>query len=324
MAFQGIQQTNKVPQNSTEKVGAFSGYIRRPKMHHTGITAQIFGENGEDADIILALSLSHFQDSRVFINIYLIKNADGVSLKDNGKYPNIASFEGFIRRSNPTREGMVAQLFAANGDNADQVAELSKSNYQDCLVFVDIRGPFAATTKPLLESENNIEIDQNYSKKITKKQKEDYQKKEKAYKKMNDQLYFSGLLVKAEVLGLLGEPIQFKQWLEKNQHCGIHMEDVAHCLNSAEAILVPGLPVPFNYYPVCSKHKEQILDDNLFDKNKFYYQIKHHNLQQSWAQQRLKELFSIDGDSEPNPTLVLEWLHSKNVKGIPEKYKPVP
>lgn len=48
MAFTGQQPVLK----TDEQLGAFTGYIRRPTPANTGMTAQIFGENGNDADTI--------------------------------------------------------------------------------------------------------------------------------------------------------------------------------------------------------------------------------------------------------------------------------
>ena len=71
MAFTGQQQSLK----TSEQLGAFTGYIRRPTPTNAGMTAQIFGENGNDADTILALSLSKYQEAEVFVNVYIIKDA---------------------------------------------------------------------------------------------------------------------------------------------------------------------------------------------------------------------------------------------------------
>ena len=61
---------------TNEQLGVFSGYIRRPIPNQSGMIAQIFGENGDDADTILALSLSKYQDVQVYVNIYLIKDSN--------------------------------------------------------------------------------------------------------------------------------------------------------------------------------------------------------------------------------------------------------
>ena len=199
MAFNG-QTTLK----TDEQLGAFTGYIRRPTPTNAGMTAQIFGENGNDADTILALSLSKYQNAEVFVNIYLIKDASGQIMKKDGVYPLISSFLGFVRRSMPKNEGMIAQFFSPNGSYADEVSKLSKSDYLDCLVFVDVRGNLAVNKQQELQIENIKDIDTNYISTMTKLEKKEVEKREKTYKKMNEHLQFSEFLQRKDVLIALG------------------------------------------------------------------------------------------------------------------------
>lgn len=67
-----------------EPMDGFRGAVRRPKPLQTGMVAQIYGENGPDADVIVALSLSKFADQRFKFRVRVIQDADG---KDMGKKP---------------------------------------------------------------------------------------------------------------------------------------------------------------------------------------------------------------------------------------------
>lgn len=53
----------------------------------------------------------------------------------------LAEFSASVRRPKPQEDGMIAELFAANGKDADAVMALGASNVQDALADVDIRGP---------------------------------------------------------------------------------------------------------------------------------------------------------------------------------------
>lgn len=303
-----------------EQLGAFSGYIRRPKPNVSGMTAQIFGEDGNDADTILALSLTKFQDAEVFTNIYLVKDPQGQIMKKNGAYPLIASFSSMVRRSIPTQGGMIAQLFSPNGEDADSITELSKSMYQDALVFVDIRGNLSKNKN--INEENFNEIDILCLDKYTKIEKQQLLKQEKAFKKMNELLTLSEFLYKIEVYSSLGNKEFFKDWLAKHQTCS-HLQE-NRCLNESTYTEVSFLPAPFNFLPVCDEHKSDLNSIEHIHNNKTYYEMKHRFLIKDWAWSVMKEKFSHDGKSEPDPNKIIEWATEKKLSNyLPEKYTNV-
>lgn len=317
MAYTG-QDT---PKNTDEQLGAFSGYIRRPTPSTAGMVAQIFGENGDDADTILALSLSKYQDAQVFVNMYLIKDSDGKIMKENNQYPVICSFLGFVRRSNPKKEGMIAQFFAPNGDAADEVANLSKSNYQDSLVFVDVRGSLAIKNKNEIQTQNMENINEHYLNKLTKQEKDELQKKEKQFKKLNELLELD-FLSRIEVVTSLGRPEEFQNWLVNKQTCAHHQDKA--CLNLSGVVKVNGLLQPFNYLPACEEHQPKMLDQAHIDTHQLYYEMRHRYLLKQWAVHMLKQKFSTDISSEPDPSKVVEWAAEKNLsRYLPAKYHAV-
>ncbi len=317
-AFTGAE--NEVVTN--EQLGVFSGYIRRPIPSQTGMMAQIFGEDGEDADTILALSLTKYQNLQIFVNIYLVKDPDGRIMKKGDEYPLICSFLGFVRRSKGLKDGMIAHIFAPNGENADAVALLSKSEYQDCLVFVDVRGATASENLEIIKEENNKEIDTNYADKITKQQIKEFTQKEKQFKKMNEQIQFSEFLYRIEVLSALGNAEEFKTWLNDTQLCS-HKQDNA-CMNNSHVIEVSHIFKPFNYLPICSEHEKSLSDEEYLENNKTYYEMKHRLLSKEWAWNMMKKKFSFDGKSEPDPEKVIQWAASRNLaKFLPSKYEAI-
>lgn len=309
------------PKNTEEQLGAFSGYIRRPMPSVTGMMAQIFGENGDDADTILALSLSKYQDAQIFVNMYLVKDADGQIMKKDDGYPLICSFLGFVRRSKPSKEGMIAQFFAPNGENSDEVAKLSKSEYQDALVFVDVRGSLAIKDKDQIQQQNIQEISKNYLNKLTKPEKEEINRKEKAYKKLNELLELD-FLSRIEVLRSLGTPEDFKNWILLKQSCA-HAQEKS-CSNDSGVVKLDGLLQPFNYLPACDEHTNEMMTPQHFNDNALYYEMRHRLLLKQWAIEELRKKFAEGGYSEPNPARVIEWSAGKGIaKYLPTKYQAI-
>lgn len=304
-----------------EQMGVFSGYIRRPLPNQAGMIAQIFGENGDDADTILALSLSKYQDVQVFVNIYIIKDPDGKIMKQGEEYPVISSFLGFVRRSLPKKDGMIAQFFSPNGEHADSVALLSKSEYQDCLVFVDVRGSLASKEPEKVKQENITEIDTHYSEKITKHQKIDLNRKDKSFKKMNEQIRLSEFLYRIEVVSALGDTQDYQKWL-KNRLC-VHSQE-RQCKNPVNVIAVDGFFKPYHYLPCCDVHAPELSNVEHLEQNRIYYEMKHRLLIKEWVWEKMQEQFSLDGGEEPDPAKVIDWAASHNVsKYLPHKYLPV-
>ncbi len=318
MAYTG----NPSPTETSEQMGAFSGYIRRPTPSASGMTAQIFGENGDDADTILALSLSKYQDAEVFVNIYLVKDSVGKIMKDGDKYPLIASFVGFVRRSMPKKDGMIAQFFAPNGEHSDSISVLSRSDFQDCLVFVDVRGKKAMSDQDKIEQENMQEINLHYADRITKNEKSEFARKEKSFRKMNEILELSDFLSRIEVMTSIGNVEEYKDWLIKTQTCS-HLQEKP-CLNHSHVIQVPSLIKPFNFMPVCDEHFKDLESEKHIEENSLYYEMKHRLILKHWVWTRFKEKFSYDGKSEPDPSRIIEWAASKNIaKYLPSKYQAI-
>ena len=297
-----------------DNIGAFSGYIVRPIPNQNGMIAQVFGENGEDADMILALSLSKFQDIPVHVDIYYVKNSVGQIMKNNDLYPLIASFDGFIRRSLPKKEGMIAQFFSPNGKDADAVSILSKTEYQDSLVFVDIKNTTTAE-KPSIENKT-IEIDQNYADKITIEQKKELLKKEKQWAKEWEKIKSSEFFFNEILISNVGTPEEYKEWLFQNKPCvSIQNEK---CLETCNPHEVNFGYHSYNFISACEKHLTAILLNN--NENSLYYDMKYRIIIKEWVWSKIKTKFYNKHISVPDFEKATEWFKKLNIdKHIPKK-----
>lgn len=321
MAFTGNEQQ---PINN-EQLGVFTGYLRRPSTTQTGMTAQFFGPNGQEADMIATLALSKFQDLEVFVSIYLIKDANGQLMKDNGKYPVISSFLCYIRRPTSSKHnsdaGMVANFYAPNGHGADAMTKLCFSDLVDSLVFVDIRGSLALKDKEIIDEENIEFIDDNYSNVITTHEMKLIKKNEKKFKKMNEIILNGEFLTRQDVVSALSRsPESFKEWLTANHACIAPTE--RPCLNDSNTVEIDFVFKPHNYLPCCDQHKKLFSDLDHLEQYKRFYELKHRLLLREWAWSVMKERFSLDGTSEPDPARIIAWADSKKlINYLPEKYK---
>ncbi len=70
-----------------EEIGGFYGYVRRPKPLVCGMVACIFGEDGEEADMITATGLSRYLETPVQVCIRLVKEPSGAPAGKREKGP---------------------------------------------------------------------------------------------------------------------------------------------------------------------------------------------------------------------------------------------
>lgn len=222
--------------------GAFAGYVRRPKPSIHGMTSQFFGENGQSADTILALSLTKFQDREVGVKVYLVKDPNGMLMKqEDGLYPLLTYFNGFIQRSMAQKDGMTAQIFAQNGVNADALSETSKTEYQDALVYIEImsepldelaildqvgtlgymramnkkEGNVVCIQTPSYAANVTKHIDELYKDTIPLSQHKQLEKAQNKSKKLWEKLKKSGFFKNDYVVGKIASQEAFKTYLSK-------------------------------------------------------------------------------------------------------------
>lgn len=305
---------------SADLIGAFSGYIRRPLPSLSGMVAQIFGPNGEESDSILALSLTKYLDAEVFVTIYQIKDSNGVLKKQNDNYPKIAQFLGIIRRAAASRGGMTAQFFAANGKDADAVTELGKSQYFDSLVFVEVRGKFAALSANDYVAPTKT-IDQDFANKVTQYELKEYKKSEKKFKKFNDILSLSGFYRKKEVIYALAKEKDYINWLCANSCCWASNPTCNH--TPVIPFELKNIAGPFNYLAFCQEHLDMIKDNyNTMINNDTYFEIKHNLKLQEFTQQELRNKFALSNNLEADSYKIYQWTKDNNLtKYLPSAWK---
>lgn len=136
-------------------LAAFGARIRRPKPVADGMVAELFATNGSDADAVLPLGRTEYQGATVDVDI-----------RKGGE--TLGGFQAEVQRPAPLQSGMVAKFLGEDGDNADAIAALSLSKYQDAEVSVEVRlvklpngataklapvrGPFAEQSAVLFKS----------------------------------------------------------------------------------------------------------------------------------------------------------------------------
>lgn len=312
------------PDNSLQ-IGAFSGYNRRPLPDRTGLTAQFYGENGDDADMISALSLTKFLDADVFVKVHLIKDSHGQIMKTAGAFPMISSFQAKIQRPKGLRDGMVANLFAPNGANADQVNVLGLSKFLDSLVFVEILKPEAApltptTPKPNLDSlpETSSELDE-LAQHLTPFERRALQKKGKAFAEANRLLKIAGFLRTPAVWPRLGSELDYQAWVDTIPCCA---PGDTPCNNHATAFKIPAeTHMHYMLIPFCEMHAK-IAEEGVMPGGIAFFRMRRDILIQEWAWQRIKETVgATPGLDEPDPQKIFSWAHQNGLtQNIPANY----
>jgi hypothetical protein len=320
--------TAQVPPETPElQIGAFSGYNRRPLPDRSGLTAQFYGENGDDADMISALSLTKFLEADVYVKIHLIKDSVGQIMKRNGSFPMISSFKAKVQRPKGLKEGMVANLFAANGDDSDQVNILGLSKFLDAFVYVEILKPEAAPEQtipaaPLQDAllpEISAELD-SLAHHLTPFERKALQKKTKAYVEANRLLKMSGFLRQPSVWTQLGTELDYQAWLDAIPCCA---PGNTPCTHTATAFKIPSESHQrYALVPFCKEHAIQA-DAGLMPGGIAFLRMRRDVLIQEWAWERLLAMLSISVSThtEPDPQKIFAWAHEhKLTQHIPANY----
>jgi len=285
-------------------VGAFSGYLRRAKPSKEGLTAQIFGENGHDADIISTMHLTRFQEAPVRVRIFMVKDHQG-----RLKQQFLCEFIAKIKRPSANDQGQVAQFFGDNGPNADAVNILNQSAYLDALVFVELRKPEErefVVLEPLMEPPEGIEEE---AKRMVPSELKQLKKQQRVAEEGITLLRREGFFLLDPVLACLGKEPDYTQWISSQGCC--HPGQAPCGLEPVQAFRLPHthhLKRPYEYVPLCHQHllmwqqgesgiqaPEAFLDS----------QRKRHN--QLWAQQTLRQVLGVPDGFSPMPAPIHAW-----------------
>lgn len=296
-------------------VGSFSGYIHRPKPYNSGMLSIFYGEDGEDADTITALSLTKFQDIKVLVKVNLIKDSIGKIMKDaKGEYPLICQYSSTIRRPTPTKGGMLANFFATNGDDADSVNELGKSRYQDSLVFIEVFSDTDIYTSE--QDKKEIISKQKAEEKPTIKEKVAITKTAKKNNEAHKVLLVSGFYKNQTVWAVIGTPKDFEEWLFTKSKCYI-TDNGFNCENKDIKTINFKESNPFYQLNVCDKHSKK---ENVSGGEE-YYLLKHNSLIQEWAIERIKANTYTPNDININPQTLVEYASKNNIlQFVPKNY----
>lgn len=306
------------------QIGAFSGYNRRPLPDKSGLTAQFYGENGDDADMISALSLTKFLEADVYVKIHLIKDSFGKIMRaEDGRYPLIAQFSGKIQRPKPQRDGMIANFFAANGDDADQINELGLSKYLDAFVYVEILKPEAAPqpnapTEAVLLPSPQADLDA-LALHLTPAERKALAKRSKAFQEANRLLKMSGFLNQPAVWSCLGSELEFQTWLDDMPCCAPGDQPCAH---KAKAFKIPAESHQrYSMISFCPEHAAQA-ESGALPGGIAFMRLRRQVLIQEWAWEALRSVVGTpQGIEEPDPQKVMSWaLEHKLSQYVPPNY----
>lgn len=306
-------------------IGSFAAFVRRPIPKAGGFVANFFGENGDDADIVSVLSLTKYQDRDVYINVYWIKNADGEDMSESspdGKYPKITSFGGKINRPLPNKDGMLAQFFAHDGENADAVNILGNSVYVDSLVYVDILGETKTGVNIYdgYEEKTQQHILTTHAHKVVESVKKDYLKKSKTYEKINNILHQSSFLEKKEVLDVINKTSNYQDYIKK-QKCVCQ-----NCENIGNNV-VKLSKQPYSEVPVCDEHYDLVFNavqSGNYEQiagREYHLEMVALRLNRRYVFQHFIDNFSLTGKEEPDSLKILTWAAENKINQfLPEDF----
>lgn len=305
------QDENQI--SDENQIGAFAGYIRRPKPTESGMVAQFFGENGSDADTICALSLTKFQDANVHVEVHVVKDPNGVPVRgENGEHPLVASFAALSRRPVPQKEGMMAQFFAANGHDADQVVDLGKSGMQDAFVFVQIFKSKAGV-RGAFRPELNAALAKVAERKTVAERKE-LRNFAKSWEISARKLEMSGFLRSSTVQSALGRDEDYLSWLSDAPCCA---PGDAPCSGRSTAFRLDSPNSKrFAYVPLCAEHSAVAVRDG-FPGGRQFLSMKQALLVQRWAWDQLCSVVGLeDGVKHPDPAKIWAWAAKHNIQSL--------
>lgn len=311
-----------------DTIGSFYGFLRRAKATKQGLTAQVFGENGNDADFITTLHLTRYLDACVKVSVWMVKDASGKLFNENGKNPLLSEFIGTIKRPLPSDAGQTAQFFGINGINADSINQLNESRYQDALVLVEIQkatpGMMADEIKTLtpeeeLESGKGRLTEQEESK-LKKQQK----KAESALALLRQVRFFEN----SQVLSAIGTQSQYTKWISSQPCCHPMEVGVGSCQNGpCTPFEVHGSKTKaMSFVPFCSEHiqiwQSEVLPELGSAGPHNFLKTQNRIYVQRWAQETLCRVLNVPIGYLPSPSLIYNWvLENRLQSALPVEFK---
>jgi len=294
-------------------IGSFGGIINRSKTKREGLTAQIFGENGRDADVITALHLTQFQGLPVKVSIWGVKTSNGALMKEHGKPPKITEFIAKIERPSPKREGQMAQFFGENGDNADAINILNQTQYQDALVYVEIQ---LADPDSNIQDISTIDPTEDLKKegeRMTTAEIKEMRKKQKMYSEAESILRKDGFYRNERVMAQLGSDEDYRQWV-LTQRCCHPMGAEMKCEHKEIVAFETSAKGKYMYIPFCSTHVvewEQGSADVASPRE--YMRSRKNAFNSIWTYETLKQALKVGEGQEIPPRRLADWAMAKGL-----------
>jgi hypothetical protein len=290
-------------------LGAFNGYVRRPQPSAKGVLAQFYGENGTDADTILTLSMTQFQNQHIRASVYWVKDAVGAVKKQKDGFPLIAHFEGFIKRSTPKSTGMLATLFAPNGHASDAAHELGFSKYLDSFVHVQLHQFIEQLPQApeFLKQSIALPYQTTHGRAVGE------------FKEASKILLVSGFFREALLWAALGGEQAYKQWLVDRPCCAPTQQP---CQNVGQPTAIPNCSFDqYIWIPLCKDHAKELSKNPYALGGKHLLEQKRNILLTEWACEAICQAIGTPSLAQTNPRMLVEWAIKSGVDALlPRRY----
>lgn len=304
-----------------DPIGAFTGYIRRPKSSSAGLTAQFFGQDGPDADVIAAMHLTRFKDMTVKIKVWMLKNADGKVMGKDGDFPLLAEFIARLRNPRPSETGQTAQFFGENGPNSDAINVLNKSDYQDSMVYVEIEKAEPGQLVSDVPTHGKPADLQAQAERMTPREVADLKKNQKKAGEAWHILQVGNFFRSTALWAALGGEASYREWLMA-QPCSYPGR--TPCANEdVQAFQIPGIR-QMGQVSMCTEHADLwgrgLADVGAQDPIAFLTSCQLTQVQQ-WAQHRLRQVLAVPDTHFPMPGRLYAWANSHGLRNtIPSSF----
>lgn len=304
-----------------DPIGAFTGYIRRPKSSSAGLTAQFFGQDGQDADVIAAMHLTRFKDMTVKVKVWILKNSDGKVMGKDGDFPLLTEFMARLRNPRASETGQTAQFFGENGPNSDAINILNQSSHQDSMVYVEIEKADQGQLVSDLPTQSPGNVLVNQAERMTPREATELKKNQK---KAGDawRILQVGSFFRSEALwsALGGEP-SYREWLSA-QPCS-HPGETACDRDDVIPFVVPGIR-RMGLISLCGEHAGQWergeVRAGAQDPVAFLTSCQVTQVQQ-WAQHRLRQVLGVPDNHYPMPGRLYAWANGHGLRNaIPSSF----
>lgn len=302
-------------------IADFVAALYRPKPRRGGFLAQFFGENGPYADTIVGLHFTRFQDVYVKVSVWVLKDKNGAVLLRNNSQPPVTEFMAKIERPSPSKEGQTALFFGKDGEDADAINVLSRSEFLDALVYVQIQ---------LAEEDLNVDdietiAPQDLEDKVhimTKEEKKEFDKKQKFYKDCNLILRNQGFFRNSQVMKKLFTVEEMRDFVKTKPCCCRTMKNA--CNTGDHQIMTYQLGLnDYSYIPLCKTHYDKLNNGEEIGikgvENEFSSFSDHYN--NLLTTEKLKVILKLNEDEEIPPSRLREWCIKNDLYSLlPNKY----